>query len=231
MPDPLKCIIVDDDPISIKVLEEFVEKTELLSPIGSFTNASQVPSVLNEKEVDLIFLDVEMPEMTGLELIRSLVHKPEIIITSIEEKYALEAFDVDVIDYLLKPITDYARFLKAIAKVVEKREKNRPVYAGNIFVKVDSLLVNLDLNDILWVEAYGDYVKMVTQEKTYTVYTKLKSVEQKLPPRIFMKVHRSYIINLRKIDSISHAHLQVNEKKIPISASHKEKLINRLNLL
>lgn len=231
MPEPLKCIIVDDDPISIKVLEDFVEKTEVLNLAGSFINASQVPPALNEQEIDLIFLDVEMPEMSGLDLIRSLTRKPEIIITSIEEKYALEAFDADVIDYLLKPITDYGRFLKAIAKVLEKREQNRMVYSGNIFVKVDSLLVNLDLNDILWVEAYGDYVKMVTGEKTYTVYTKLKSVEQKLPPRIFMKVHRSYIVNLHKINSISHAYLHISDTRIPISSSHKEKLIKRLNLL
>lgn len=231
MSEKLSCIIVDDDRISIQVLEELVQKTELLDFVASFTSATSALQLMQKQPIDLIFLDVEMPEMSGLEFLKSLTRKPEIIITSSKEKYALEAFNSDVTDYLLKPITEYSRFIKAIMKVIDNKADVKKSDADSIFVKVDSLLVNLDFNDIQWVEAYGDYVKIITQEKTHTVYSKLKTIEERLPQALFLRVHRSYIVNLNKIDNIDHTNLQINKKIIPISNSYKEQLIKRINLL
>ena len=205
----LNCIIVDDDRISIQVLEALIQKTSLLNFVASFTSAPEALQSLQNHDIDLIFLDVEMPEMSGLEFLQSLTKKPEVIIISSKEKYALDAFNSDVTDYLLKPITDYGRFLKAVMKVTDKQNTQSDTQANNIFVKVDSLFVNLDFEDILWVEAYGDYVKIVTKHKTHTVYAKLKSVEERLPQNLFMRVHRSYIVNLTKIDFEEVSPLQI----------------------
>ncbi len=231
MSEKLSCIIVDDDRISIQVLEELIQRTDLLEFVASFTSAPAALQLMQKQTIDLIFLDVEMPEMSGLEFIQSLTKKPEIIITSSKEKYALEAFNSDVTDYLLKPITEYSRFLKAVMKVIDNQADSPKSNADSIFVKVDSLLINLDFSDILWVEAYGDYVKIVTKEKTHTVYSKLKVIEERLPKHSFLRVHRSYIINLNKVENIDHTNLQIENKIIPISNSYKEALINRINLL
>lgn len=231
MPDKLNCIIVDDDRISIQVLEELIQKTDILNFVASFTSAPAALSALQKEHVDLIFLDVEMPEMSGLEFLQSLTKKPEIIITSSKEKYALDAFNSDVTDYLLKPITEYSRFLKAVNKVIDKNEEGKLSDASSIFVKVDSLLINLEFDQILWVEAYGDYVKIITSEKTHTVYSKLKTIEERLPQSVFMRVHRSYIVNLTKIDNIDHTNLQIGKKIVPISNSYKDQLIKTINLL
>lgn len=231
MSEKLSCIIIDDDRISIQVLEELVQKTELLDFVASFTNAPAALQLLKKQNIDLIFLDVEMPEMTGLEFLQSLTKKPEIIITSSKEKYALDAFNSDVTDYLLKPITEYSRFLKAVMKVVDNKTEVAESESDSIFVKVDSLLINLDFDEILWVEAYGDYVKIITKEKTHTIYSKLKVIEERLPSSSFFRVHRSYIVNLNKIDNIDHTNLQIDTKIIPISNSYKDSLIKKINLL
>jgi len=231
MSDKLNCIIVDDDRISIQVLEELIQKTDLLNFVASFTSAPAALKALQKEQVDLIFLDVEMPEMSGLEFLQSLTKKPEIIITSSKEKYALDAFNSDVTDYLLKPITEYSRFVKAVMKVIDKNDEGKTSDASSIFVKVDSLLINLEFDQILWVEAYGDYVKIITPEKTHTVYSKLKTIEERLPQNTFMRVHRSYIVNLTKIDNIDHTNLQIGKKIVPVSNSYKEQLIKTINLL
>lgn len=231
MSEKLSCIIIDDDRISIQVLEELVNKTDLLEFVASFTSAPAALQLLQKQEIDLIFLDVEMPEMTGLEFLQSLTKKPEIIITSSKQKYALEAFNSDVTDYLLKPISEYSRFVKAVMKVVDNKAENIESNTDSIFVKVDSLLINLEFTNILWVEAYGDYVKINTPEKTYTVYSKLKVMEERLPDSTFFRVHRSYIVNLTKIENIDHTNLQIGSKIIPISNSYKDALINKINLL
>ena len=223
----IKCIIVDDDPVSLKVLEALVEKTDLLQLEGVYSSSLEAAAALRRKQIELIFLDIEMPEMSGLDLIETLTYKPKIIITSGKEKYALDVFGYDVTDYLLKPVTDYSRFLKAVLKV---RIDSSEVEDENIFIKVDSVLVNLDLKNILWVEAYGDYVKIHTEAKVYTVYSTLKAVEGKLGGN-FMRVHRSYIVNLKSITSIDPNNLQIGNRIIPISNSYKEELMTKIKTL
>lgn len=229
----LSCAIVEDDNISRLVIEGLIEKTGLLSIEGSFSCATDASLWLNEHEIDLLFLDVEMPDLSGLDLFRSLAHKPDVIVISGSSDYAVHAFDLSFVDYLVKPIKDYPRFLSAVNKFVAGRKANlntHPTYA-NLFVKVDSLLLKLKTDDIFWVEAFGDYIKIQTREKLYTVYSTLKKLEEKLDRNVFVRVHRSYLVNVTHITNINPNNLEINKKVIPISGTYKEELLNRISVL
>jgi DNA-binding LytR/AlgR family response regulator len=237
MPDSIRCIIVDDDRMSLRILQSLVEKTDFLSLVGAYDNALQAARALVEQEVDLLFLDVEMPDMTGLELIETLERKPQIIITTSKEQYAMKAFDHDAADFLLKPIENYARFLKAVRKAMGNlRKPAAPTSAGaepvnTVFVKVDSLLVSFNLKEVYYIEAYGDYVKIHTESKTFVVHTKLRTVEDTLPERDFARVHRSFIVRIDKIKNIDTSNLQVGTKIIPISNSYRPLLLEKIQTL
>ncbi len=230
----LTCSIVEDDPISSAIVQGLAEKTGLLDVMSSFHSPGQAIPWLVDNEVDLLFLDVEMPGMTGLDMARTLWYKPEIIVISGNPNYAVEAFDLAVTDYLVKPVKDYSRFLAAVNKVVVKKklsEGKDKATNENLFVKVDSLLLKLDTETILWVEAFGDYIKIQTAEKTYTVYATLKKLEEKLDSQKFVKVHRSFIVNVTKITSIDPNNLEINKKIIPVSGTYKDALLEKINVL
>jgi DNA-binding LytR/AlgR family response regulator len=225
----LTCAIIEDDPVSLAVIEGLAEKTGFFQSITSFSSSSKAVEWLSNNIVDLIFLDIEMPGLTGLELLRSLNNKPDVIIISANSKYAVDAFEFSVTDFLLKPIKDYVRFLAAVNKVKPKGQptKNKE----ELFVKIDSLLMKLNFEDILWIEASGDYVKIQTSEKMQLVYSTLKKLEEKLPIDKFVRVHRSFIINLSKITNIDSSNLEINKKIIPISSTYKEDLLSRISVL
>src|SRR5258706_15083392 len=166
--DKISCALVEDDILSLTIVEHLVERTGLLEITGKFDSPEKALHWLVSNEVDLLFLDVEMPGITGLEIIRSLSYKPDVIIISAKADYAAEAYDLSVIDYLVKPIKDYPRFLSAINKVIVKRRMHAGKHRDDegLFVKVDSLLLQLDLRAILWIEGFGDYIKMHTQGET-----------------------------------------------------------------
>ena len=237
MSDTIRCIIVDDDRMSLRILQALVEKTEFLSLAGAYDNALRAARALGEQEVDLLFLDVEMPDMTGLELIETLDRKPQIIITTSKEQYAIKAFDHDAADFLLKPIENYARFLKAVRKAMGNlRRPVAPAPAGaepvnTVFMKVDSLLVSFNLKEVYYIEAYGDYVKIHTEAKTFVVHTKLRTMEDTLPDRDFARVHRSFIVRIDKIKNIDTSNLQVSTKIIPISNSYRPLLMEKIKTL
>lgn len=228
----IKCIIVEDEPVSQAVMEGLVERSGLLELQVSFNDPIKAALWLSSNTTELILLDIEMPGISGLELLQSLNKKPQVVIISSKEKYALEAIDYDVAAYLLKPVKEYSKFLKAIMKVKERLEgKQEPAPTDSIFVKVDSLLKNLVLSNILWVEAFGDYVKINTAEKVFTVYSTMKAVEEILPAQTFLRVHRSFIVNTKKIDNIDQGNLQIDKKIIPIGNSYREPLMKSLNML
>ena len=237
MIDILQCLIVDDDKMSLRILQSLVEKTDFLQLVGTYDNSIAAANALMEKEVDILFLDVEMPDMTGLQLIETLNHKPQIIITTTKEQYAMNAFEHDAVDFLLKPIENYSRFLKAVGKAkANMKPKATPPLSGKtsgdtIFIKVDSLLVNFDLKEALYIEAFGDYVKIHTEKKTYVVHAKLRTMEETLPDKDFVRVHRSYIVRIDKIKNIDTANLQVGNKIIPISNSYRQQLFDKINTL
>ncbi|MDI9538942.1 MAG: LytTR family DNA-binding domain-containing protein [Bacteroidota bacterium] len=235
----MNCIIVDDDDFSVRIIEEFVNQTEGLELLGTFTNAIEAVNWLNNSEkepVHLIFLDIEMPEMSGIEFLRALNVIPQVIIYSSQEKYALESYEYDVTDYLLKPVT-YARFIKAVNRARERFErKENPVkLSTEIFIKNNSSLVRVKYDDILWIEALENYVVVNTFKEKYTIHFTMKSISDKMPSERFMRIHRSYIVNFSKISAIEDNSVIIRTESgnrvIPIGKSYKDKLLNDINLI
>ncbi|MEM6843410.1 MAG: LytTR family DNA-binding domain-containing protein [Bacteroidota bacterium] len=229
----LSCVVVDDDVMTLKIIESLVQKTDSLHWLGSFQNPVEATNYLQQHPVDILFVDVEMPDMTGLELIKTLSSKPQIVIISSKKEYALDAFEYEVTDYLLKPVASYARFLQAVQRAQAKhQQKHIPtVTPEHIYLKIDSLLVKFALKDIHWIEAFGDYVRVKTPKKLHTVYATLKSVEDTLPRDQFLRVHRSFIIRIDKITNIDQGNLQMDDKIIPVSQSYRKKLMSAITTL
>ena len=230
------CIIVDDDQASIKVLEKMVSKTSHLQLVGNAQNAMEATTLLQNNTIDIVLLDIEMPGMTGLDFINTLKEKPEIILVTSQKEYAIEAFDYEVTDYLLKPV-EFKRFFKAINRATENILKSQPSNheeeekpAKTIFIKERNQFTRLEKEKILFVEAYGDYVNIYTTDKKYTIHSTMKNMESKLNDTNFMRVHRSYIVNLDKIETFDENLVFIQKKMIPIGGSYKDKLIKRLNL-
>lgn len=231
MINKLSCVIIDDDTLSIKILSALIEKTATLDLQKTFTNPIKASEYLLENHVDLLFLDVEMPEMTGLDFLGTLDYKPQVVIVSTHEKYASKAFELEATDYLVKPINDISRFITATQRVVKNHELKSQTTSDNLFLKVDSVLINFNLTDIDFIEAYGDYVKVHAHGKVYTIYATLKSLENTLPTNSFVRIHRSYIVRLDKIKSIDISCLQVAEETIPISNTYKPQLLAKIKTL
>ncbi len=229
----MNCIIIDDDRLLKRIIEEYIKKTDFLNLVGSFDSAiDAIPAINSDIEIHLIFLDIEMPEMSGIELLDSLQDLPQIVIMSSKERYALEAFEYDVTDYLLKPVT-YARFYKAVDKAYNKfiKVKNN----DGIFIKNSSnTLVRLNYNDILWVEALENYVVVHNYDEKFTIHFTMKAMAEKLPANSFTRVHRSYIVNVKKINIIEDNSIimktKTGTKIIPIAKSYKDKLMSYINI-
>ena len=233
----MNCIVIDDDKLSRRVLEEIIKKSEGLELKESFADAVDAINFLKkEDDVHIIFLDIEMPEMSGIDFLNTLKNPPQIIIVSSKGKYALDAFEYDVTDYLLKPVT-YTRFYKAIDKATARFEKNKMNLIGKeeIFIKKNSMLVRLKYNDILWVEALENYVIFNTYKEKYTIHFTMKAIEQKLPTNKFTRVHRSFIVNTSCINLIEDNSVVIKtddgSKSIPIGKSFKDKLMQDINLI
>ncbi len=232
----MNCVIIDDDALSRKIVEEFVKRTEFLDLKITYENAVDAINDLNleSKDIDLIFLDIEMPEMDGIDFLNTLNDLPQIIIVSSQEKYALEAFDYDVTDYLLKPIT-YGRFYKAVNKAKNIKLANSNDGIDEIYIKNDSALVKLKYNDVLLVEALENYVIVNTFKEKYTIHFTMKAIEKQLPLSQFIRVHRSFIINLKKIERIEDNTIIVKidkgTKSVPIGKAYKENFMKCINLM
>jgi DNA-binding LytR/AlgR family response regulator len=233
----MNCIIVDDDKLSCKLLEGYVSKYASLNLLGVFNDPVSARNVIaNHKDVDLILLDIKMPEMDGFDFIGSLDHPPNIIIVSGGEEFALKAFDFNVVDFLLKPIT-YARFCKAIDKVVRYFAPKEISKSGDeeIFIKKGSSLVKLKLRDIVFVEALENYVTLNTNSDKFTIHFTMKAIESQLPSGVFIRVHRSFIINKSMIQAIKENSLDISigntVKNIPVGKSFRDSLLNDINVM
>jgi DNA-binding LytR/AlgR family response regulator len=233
----MNCIIVDDDKLSCQLLESFVSKSASLNLIGIFSDSVSARNEFSKrKDIDLIFLDVQMPEINGFEFIGSLEYPPNIIIVSSAEEYALKAFDFNVVDYLLKPIA-YARFCKAIDKTLRYFSRKETVNTGDqeIFIKKGSALVKLKLKDIIYVEALENYVTVNTLEEKFTIHFTMKAIENQLPNALFTRVHRSFIINKSLIQAIKENSLDLRVgdtvKSIPVGKSFRDTLLNDINVM
>jgi len=233
----MNCIIVDDDKLSCKIIAEFVRRTSFLTITGIFENAIDARNeLMSRSDTDLIFLDVHMPEMDGFDFIGSLEKPPSIVMITNNEKLALKAYDFDVIDYLLKPV-NYSRFCKAVDKVSRYLNKNVGENLGQqeIFIKKGSTLVKIKLNDIIIVEALENYVVLHTSREKFTIHFTMKAIEQQLPSFLFVRVHRSFIVNKSMINMIRDNMLEISNyndvKSIPIGKSYREFLLKEINVM
>ena len=230
----MNCLIIDDDEIARRTVQHCVGRTDFLKLAGSCASVPEALKIIREKKIDLIFLDVEMPEMSGIDFLRTFKEIPQIILITGKKEYAAEAFDYDVTDFLLKPV-DYPRFLKAAMKaqtIHNSMQVNHEDGEDSLFIKKDgNRLVRLPATDILWVEALADYVNIHTKDARHTVLATMKSIEAKLPPKDFIRIHRSYIVRLDKVSEIEENSVIVSGKVLPVSRSHKEDLFKRLKLL
>lgn len=224
----MNCIAVDDEPLALDIIENYVSKHPDLTLIARCNNAAEASEVLKTRQVDLMFLDIQMPEISGLNFIKSLEHKPLFIFTTAYPDYALEGFELDAIDYLLKPIA-FDRFEKGVEKAKEyfiiKNNKDvaeTEIENEHIFVKANQKLIKLAYKDIYYVEAFADYVKIFLEDRKIVTLQTMKNMEKKLPSELFSRVHRSFIVNRTHVASFSTSMCEVNGVKIPIGKNYKD---------
>lgn len=231
----ITCLIVDDNAIARTTMKHLALQVKDIIIAGECVNAMETYNLLQEKKIDLILLDIEMPGMTGLELTKNLGSKrPVIIFTTSKKDYAVEAFELNVADYIVKPVTP-SRFIQAIEKAREilqsSTEEVKLTDDEFIFIRDSNIVRKLKLEEILYAEAMGDYVKLFTPKKFFAIHTTLKAVEERLPASSFIRVHRSYVVAVDKIDTIQDGALIINGKPIPVADAYRSALNRRMNVL
>ncbi|MCM4156972.1 response regulator [Gramella sp. AN32] len=218
----LNCVIIDDEPLAIKVLLNYASQVEQLEVTGTFTNALQSLKFLQENEVDLLFLDINMPLIDGFSLLESLSKKPKVIITSAHSEYALKGFEMDVLDYMVKPIS-FPRFLKAVNKI-RNNFNDIKISKDYIFVKVDTKkMKKIYLDEIFIVESLKDYVKIITPSKNFVVHQTLAGFTENLPKSQFIRIHRSHTISIDKVTALEGNRVEINGTKYTIGRNYLEK--------
>jgi len=232
-----KCIIIDDEPLAIKVIKSHLSKFDFIEVVAECKNAMQAIEILKNQNINLMFLDINMPKITGLEFLKSLPHPPYVIITTAYREYALDGFDLDVVDYLLKPIS-FERFLKAINKFCERQEKsnclnktetNKKEDISYIFVQDGKTIYKVQLDKILFLEGFGEYVKINTLEKTFLSRKTMAEYESCLSKNQFIRTHKSFIISLLQVSGFTASTVIIKGKEIPIGRTYKEVVMNSLN--
>ncbi len=236
----MNCIIIDDEETARVILKKLIANNSKLNYQTEFSNAIQAIKYLNQNKVDLIFLDIHMPDFTGFDLLQTLKNPPLIVLTTSDRNFAIEAFEYNcVVDYLAKPILQ-ERFDKAVDKTILYQQRNDKTVespmpenhsVNDLYVNIDRRLIKIDIPVIKYIEARGDYIFISTDDKNYTVHSTMKKIEDKLPNNIFLKVHRSFIINIKKIVDIEDNSVLIGKNVIPVSRANRSELMNRLNLL
>ena len=234
----IKCLIVDDEPVAREILTSFVAKIPNLELVKSCKNAMEAFEVVNQQNIDLFFLDINMPDVSGLTLAKSINKKSKIIFTTAYREYAVDGFDLQAVDYLLKPIS-FDRFLQAVNKFFEttivsnSETKNDEVLTKSdfIFVRSERKMVKIVFDEILYIESLSDYIKVHLLDKIIVTRETISNIETKLPNKNFLRIHRSFIINLNEADSYTNEFVEVKNNAIPISRSYKENVLKRLALI
>jgi len=236
----IKCIVVDDEPLAQNVLEKYIASLSSLELVKKCNNALEAMSFLHENEVDLMFLDIKMPQMTGLEFLKTLTHPPEVILTTAYSGYALEGYEYSVVDYLLKPFS-FERFLKAVNKVIMKKSvetnhistSENKTYEDFIFLKADKIDHRIPFSDIIYIEGCGNYIKVFTKDKMLLVSETMTTIEKNLPVNLFVRVHKSFIVSIAKIQQVEGNMIRIGKKSIPIGNFYKmnvERILAKFNL-
>jgi len=231
----MNCVIVDDNPLARMAMAELVSQVNGLNNVGECENGIDACNIIREQKVDLLLLDIEMPGASGIDVIKNLGdNSPVIIFTTGKKEYAVDAFDLDVADYIVKPVSP-ARFFKAIDKAREiiSYQQNGTTLSPQefVFVRDNGVLRKINLDDILYMEAMGDYVKIFTALKFFIAHTRLRSIEQKIPAQKFLRVHRSFIVALNKVEKVEEGVIVINQTPIPVADTYRALLNNRLHIL
>jgi len=234
----ISCLIVDDEPLASDIIEEYLSRMEGFEVVAKCSNAMQAFTHLSKSRVDLLFLDIQMPKLTGIEFLKSLRNPPKVVLTTAYSDYALEGYDLDVVDYLLKPIS-FERFLRAIDKATKllavgtpSNNFAQPAAASEpyIYVREDKITQKIFLAEILYIESQGNYVKIVCNERVVTSYSSISLIEEKLPEAKFLRVHRSFIIAVERITAFSGTTIMIGKHQIPIGRSYKTLVEQKLSI-
>ena len=229
----MKCLVVDDDELSRGILEDLISDTSSLELVASCDDPIKAFNIIKESKIDLLFLDIEMPKMDGISMLKALSPLPQVILVTSHDEYAVESYEYDVTDFVKKPIST-ARFLKAVEKANKRFNTDASLFTTKgetIFIKSDSKLVQINTHKIFWIEALGNYMRVITEDGKYTILSTMKDVANKLPSDEFVRVHRSFIVRLDKIESIEDNYIVINNNQINIGKAYKEGLRGKLNLL
>ncbi|MVN90185.1 LytR/AlgR family response regulator transcription factor [Mucilaginibacter aquatilis] len=235
----IRTLIVDDEPHAIEIIDKYLSNFGDVEVTGRCSDAMQAFKMLQQKHVDLMFLDIKMPGINGTDLLRSIKNPPKVIFTTAYSEYALEGFELNAVDYLLKPIP-FERFLRAMDKVYQLNDSKSTVHLAHenlavntdayLYIKVDRKTIKLNINDILWIESLRDYVKVVTDSEVYISKQKISFLEEMLPERRFVRIHRSFIVSLNKIGSFYSGAIEVNGHQLPIGRNYKQDLQKKLRI-
>lgn len=230
----LQCIIIDDEPMARTGLKEYIQDVAFLQLAGEFDNPMKAIDVLQQQPIDLLFLDIQMPRMTGLEFLKTLSHPPQVIFTTAYPNYAVEGFELNAVDYLLKPFS-FERFWKAVTRAKALREQATPgntapagADADYFFIKSDSKLIKIRYDEILFVEALQNYVAVYTTDKKFITYLTFRSIEEYLPAGRFVRTHKSYIVAAGKVESIEGNDIRIGQHHIPISRTERDAVLQQL---
>jgi DNA-binding LytR/AlgR family response regulator len=233
-----KCLVVDDEPLACDLMRGHIEKLENFEIVADCHNAMKALSVLREKHVDLIFMDIQMPQITGIEFLKTLKHPPKVIITTAYRDYALEGFELDVVDYLLKPIT-FERFLKSVNKyyqmcqdqvqVVTNSASEKVMEESFIYVKENKKVIKVYLSEIRYIEGLSEYVQIYTEKRKIITKTSMALMEEKLPVANFLRIHKSFIVPVNKIEAFTANTIEIQGKELPIGRNYKNAVLNALN--
>ena len=227
----INCLVIEDEPLALKKLLHFIDKVEYLRLTKTFDNAVDAIGFLKENAVDLIFLDIQMEGFTGIQFLESIKERPKVIVTTAYDKYAIKGYELDVVDYLLKPFT-FERFVQAVEKVFNSlAEKPSSASSEYIFVKTEYRLEKIKVSDILYIEGMNEYLGIVTADKKVMTLQNFKSLEDLLPTNKFLRVHKSYMIAVDKIDSIERNRIKIHNILIPISDTYKKNFYKKIKMV
>lgn len=221
----ITCLVIDDEPSAQKILEQYISDTPTLALLETCNDALEARDFLDEHPADLLFLDINMPKLSGISFLKSMSDPPEVILTTAYDDYAMEGYELDVVDYLLKPFS-FERFLKAISKVEERFSVAKE--DKHLFVKVENKTYRVDLEDIIYIESKGDYVTIHTDERRFTTYQTLQNMERQLPSS-FLRIHKSYIIALNKTNYLEGNRIVIEDKEFPVGGTYKEEVKQRFS--
>jgi DNA-binding LytR/AlgR family response regulator len=226
----IKCIVIEDEPLALKKLISFIDKIEYLKISKTFDNAIEAISYLRSNTVDIIFLDIQMEDFSGIQFLETIKQRPKVIITTAYDKYALKGYELDVADYLLKPIT-FERFVQAVEKVFNNLSLNFVKPSNDfIFVKTEYRHEKIKISDILFIEGKSEYLRIVTKDKKIMTLQNFKTMQDLLPEDLFVRVHKSFIVAIDKIESIERNRIKIKDLNIPISETYKEDFYNKLGI-